>query len=90
MIELYQGEDGSVHFKVHDRKTLEQLERNTTKQGLSLDEFIRKALDAATAAFQVGYESPPNSAESTAVCLARRCYAISRPLRLCDSIRVIF
>ncbi|WHZ27892.1 MAG: hypothetical protein OJF51_002689 [Nitrospira sp.] len=33
--------------------------------------MFAEGLDATTAAFQIGYESPSNSVESTAVCSAR-------------------
>ncbi len=41
--------------------------------------MLTERLEAATAAFQVGYASPSNSAASTAGCSARRRYATSRP-----------
>lgn len=46
-MEIYQDAHGRIHFKIHDPETLAQLQRNAARQGLSLDEFMKKALDAA-------------------------------------------
>jgi predicted HicB family RNase H-like nuclease len=46
-MEIYQDADGRIHCKIHDPETLAQLQRNAAQQGISLDEFMKKALDAA-------------------------------------------
>ena len=46
-MEIYQDAHGRIHLKIHDQATLDQLKSNAAQQGISLDEFIQKALGAA-------------------------------------------